>query len=1572
MPILTAPVPRGSSSNPRPSFQRIRLSRPHPASPATPPARLTQPAEEGDSAGETPLLPPQTTPQPVTRQSFRRVRPSSASTRRVRPKPPPTAAPARPEFEPSGVTLPPGELRARGPINAADDDLWHKHNAVDNEEEGDSRDPHYFGTRFPSGEAPADNGVLMIGSLSRAPDPSRTPVRPAVPTPTIPLTFLTTYTYLTTVQRGPHTALLSRLSVDSATVVQPIDRHIVTAIEENGGVLLSASASPLGSKTKGQTTTVYNVASEIRVFNEDLYKVIFATRTEQPLPPVSSQWEPSQPSDPPTPPPEPVRVPLHSLETEAKWQVAQYTYFYTLVDSLRTRYSTRTEATTLPFTGQLASLAPSLATSIGPDGDLAILSPTSTVPLGSRAQGHLTTVVNLALNHHIHFDHVRHALLTPDIEPSRPVEEPVLTQWVSPTASHSLASSLHSTEGQSAPPPSHSPTLATPHLSQTPNAPSPSPTPLPTPTTRVRTHSTRRPAVRVRVKPVRSKLSHLSRLSSPSPPQSSAVSPPPESSQSVSPSPEATPTLPPPASTDSPLSARKKVAFTVRKPGHSPVNRFLSRRPSVSHRARVTPELSPTPSPEATATRTETPSSSQVTATPPLESPSLSASSRASKHRYRVFTRIGGAVNNWNPLYASRVRVSSRKVLKSTSPPDQPVSLETAYETTTHTVPFTIGSSTIYTTVEETNSRVVTHSPLSPSFQPPATPTDHTHTASTSESRLVATSSVTSSASSLLPRVEPVSASVLLETSQVESTSTLYSTLTYYATLFNGSQTSVTPLEEVKTEYVTLRAPVTLTRTVLPSTAAHSTVTHSTQSTDSNDLMQLIGSSLVTETFSTHTTLTHFITLFSGSHTILSSIEEISPTVLVLTRPISQPTSSLPAPVSRTTLPVSSTSSLVGQSISPATPTDTSPVNSTVESGSVIELKELLEGVHDAGQIGETIKDIVKDIVTNKQADRESPDTPTTTPLPTTTLAPSLGPDRPTSRGRHPVFVASAKPAKQQPGSDQSTQPVIFSTQSDQPQSSLSTKYVTSVDKSIRTLTLTSTKVSDTASECPTKPAQVYYTRDSPLTITSLLTTTIPAVTYVSTIIGSKTILGTYNSITPTRTETPPPASSVVTGQPTTTTATPTTTRPRLHRPKASDPPLVKAKVTPFLTSRKAPNSTTPPSPPPLARNESQEVCSPACNATKREYCRQWKGQYGCECRPGFVRRPSDGLCQGESPGLSLSPNPPAEIKNYLVSVRVSKTAESEVAATSSSEGELQNYAKVARRQVGQSIAGLQVLSVDRSALRSKGALVNLTIQIEQKGPNVQDELARKLQPLGQVERVVDFDECSSPLHHDCSPRARCLNEPGSYRCQCLEAYIDLDPSLPGRLCVSEVKSCDFCHGRGDCWRNQSDTVCRCHPMYIGRRCEINGLRKCLPARPTSPCFPVLAILVPIVAILLIVAIVSFLYCSRRLRHRNRRFKNLAAYGPVAVIGGTLDRKAMLETSSESSDPQHRSHYTVSRVHCPPTHTCARRTSRTQPAPEAPWPGEAPLAGRANPVWTAVWPPTRPLAPTTTPSPRRS
>src|SRR5699024_2407317 len=52
-----------------------------------------------------------------------------------------------------------------------------------------------------------------------------------------------------------------------------------------------------------------------------------------------------------------------------------------------------------------------------------------------------------------------------------------------------------------------------------------------------------------------------------------------------------------------------------------------------------------------------------------------------------------------------------------------------------------------------------------------------------------------------------------IETVQTMKTSTLYSTLTYYATLFNGSSSSITPIEDVKTEYITYPDSTVLTHT---------------------------------------------------------------------------------------------------------------------------------------------------------------------------------------------------------------------------------------------------------------------------------------------------------------------------------------------------------------------------------------------------------------------------------------------------------------------------------------------------------------------------------------------------------------------------------------------------------------------------------------------------------------------------------------------------------------------------------------------------------------------------------------
>ncbi|KAJ6225519.1 hypothetical protein RDWZM_004064, partial [Blomia tropicalis] len=1250
-------------------------------------------------------------------------------------------------------------VRGRGPVNAHDDDLRHKANALDNEDENEPSNP-FFGNRVPSSSSSTsdngsqgDNGILLIESLSRNPITSSmfpspqssvhtttTTTNGLIHTPTIPLTYYTTFTYFTTVLRGQHTAMLSREIVSSTTHLQPIDRSVVTAIEFNDGYIRpSKTLVPLGMKTKGQTTTIYNMGSRVQIFNDDLYKHRHSA------------------------------IELKELEKQAKHYLTKYTYFYTFISDSNTRYSTRVEETTSKFGGNLATLAPSLASSIDSDGLLPIVpTKSATVALGSRANGRMTTVVNLALNNYIHFDNVKDVHLK--ISPTQVVS---LDQTMSSTLAHKtnplIASSFDESGSISSSPIGQIGSITSHNGHSTPQLNN--------------DHILRSNSLIVSSNSADT-FDMISRTSSPSRSRSSsAVSRRPIRVKSsivvvVECWHHFVVFVVHNISIEYGWSSRtidhtnvvnhiviyfrfaSIVAYTVRRPT-SGINRYFHRRPS-SHliqRSSSVFILSPsvqyedissshqTISPIYTPTSVYSSSivhSSRPSVTIELEpsSPKMESSirsnelqsntpilkpSKTSKSRLVVLTRLAGALNKWNPLYNSRVRVSSRKVFKSTSLfelSSLPMETSTVYETTTHTVPFTLGATTVFTTVEETNS-------LDSSA-------DHSK-----------------------------SSAINSESKQLD------------ATLFNKEQ------------------------------------------------MDKAVSSIMTMAFGPSTTLVN---------------EEHS-----------------------------------------------SSTTAVIEPGSVIELDDLLGGVQDAGQIGETIKDIVNNIVIRPETNPSDETTTSTNdaesqtdiPPTTTSLAPSFNPSASGERttpnlnsvkNRFPAYIASQNLPKYYMSSNEDKSLVIFSTQAadgDTSELPMSTRYVTSIEKSIKTLTLTSTKV--------------YYTRDSPLTITSILTTTLPPVTYVSTIIGSKTILGTYNSITPTKT-------SSIDVSPTTTSSSspvsPSTNRPRLHRPKNQEQPtLLKAKVVPFLNGKKI-SSTSPPTT--ISRNvtigyESElQLCSPACNVTNKEHCKESEsGRYSCECRPGYVRRPSDNMCQ--------------EIKNYLVMVRVSKTSENEVA---SAGNDLQSITRVARRQVGkkEGIAGLQVVSVERNSRNNGASMVNLTIQLDRVMPNVHDDLLKKLQSLGQVEKVVDFDECSSHIHNDCSPRARCINEPGSYRCQCLDNFIDLDQSLPGRLCSSEMKSCEYCHGRGDCWKNQGNTVCRCHPMFIGRRCEINGL--------------LLAILVPIVAILVIVAIVCFLYCSRKLRQRNRRFKNLSAYGPVAVIGGTLDRKAMLETSSESSDPQHRSsHY---------------------------------------------------------------
>ncbi|CAG2161804.1 unnamed protein product, partial [Oppiella nova] len=1832
------------------------------------------------------------------------------------------------------------ELQARGPVPPRDDEP-HKNNAVDNDEFTN------FGTRL------NENGDKTI----------------EIHTPTLPLTYFTTFTYLTTVVRGQHTAHLTRESITSTVTTEALDKSIVDLIQNSDGVIKPTKVVDLGTKTKGVTTTIVNMVSKVKVFNDDLYKVIHSTKplsidttiTEnngQPIHEPSSSHIVIQPTavhkEVVNTKPIENNYKLSELDKKPKKQITSFTYYYTLYDKLSTKYSTRSEETTSDVApNAISSLR--LDSTINSHGLLSVGAGAETVHLGSRELGGLTTEVNLALNTYIKFDGINNAVV-----------EPLATRVLDPLSSESIAIAPQSVT----PNPLESTHLSASFSSSVTSDPisgiSTPTIPLETPIKLETSHTRKplklmssavvirdplrskfdafgRPGVRVRVKPMPEKSTQL---------LSSTIDDITKSSETEV---LATPVISAPVeglneeTTSDVTPSKKRIAVTLRRP-FGGISRVSSRRPqrvSVSTKPRfvVVTRTGPLPTVQSTA---RVKISSRVFKSPAVEmttSPSVGLIAPTTSVNDNGETLIMD-VTTLPVVFGLDTSYQTVTLTSTLTPPTTPLPSEmTVFETTTHTYPFTVGDQTIYTTVEETNSRVITRTldtvypsdaaranklttvsngvtiivgdnglanrtlPSGVTLQPTLvtgavhmkdgiktdtkqsekslvtlfdtrtlfTTFTYFTTFYTEDTSIISSSEQTVSNVVTIPYThivdsssKSISPTVVYETSERLRTETVYSTYTYFATLFNGSTSTITPLEEIKTEYMTYKEPLTVTRTIVPTTTEQASlitrtyfttytnlvtffqnnkpVTSTLEETVSSEVVytvpKIISSSSsssssirptaaldapVLRTRSTYTTLTHYITLFSGSQTILSSIEEISPTVVTetsgqtmesttdflpniqFTHPSQSASkqskdlySALVPSISThftthtyfTTLFSGTTSTVISRkqtssslvtlfvphsvtsSVRPsisidssessetdlenrskteymieATPVFTTPVMATdgiideerlksiqpslridsssyevfdssmiskvfedlksseglteeqlssvvaevgasttildgstivfftnfilpstasdgtvistdanniakgpagdlvssllnnadmsllndllasrissvrstaspvyitphmttdpgsqmtaIKPGSVIELSDLLDGANLAGNIGEAIKDIVHILAKapkgkngTQEVDRISPSKelppregaavsntqdpvyiplgamhkPSTaqtgdritkqsgntrrvyinpsstaglegTSLPTSAIVSQIGFDAnpiesslETNKkvlqisidNQRPTPVLTSKviktinPMKTAISRVSSGATTIFFTDSTQMPSFIdsnspieSTRYVTSVESSTRTLTLTTTKV--------------YYTRDSPLTITSVLTTTIPPRTFVSTIIGTRTILGTAgetqtDAVVPTQVD-----KGVVT--PTTTTRRPTrkpgtgpfraptrvpetpkpfkTAAPRPRVPYKPPPPpqppiLSGVSEAPYVPNKRP---TAAPTPKPTTRPSILDIdqCKPGCNAANKEVCKEMNGKYRCDCRQGFIRRQDDLICQ--------------ELQNYVVVVRVMKVGESEVTwfqeFTNNSSDEYQNLAKMAKNQVDsaymgsdvkESYVGADVLGIDKVADGGNGVLVNLTVHLTKRHDLDEDLLREKLiKKLEQnsellpnpeyvsadVEDVIDFDECSSEQYNDCAASARCINEPGTYRCECLNGYPDLDISLPGRVCASEIKGCEFCHGRGDCIRDESglSNTCKCNRMYLGRRCQINGL--------------LLAIVLPIAAILCIVSICCIVYCCRKWRKRtiSKGFRNLSSFGPT-VIGGTLDRKAMLETSSESSD----------------------------------------------------------------------
>lgn len=580
----------------------------------------------------------------------------------------------------------------------------------------------------------------------------------------------------------------------------------------------------------------------------------------------------------------------------------------------------------------------------------------------------------------------------------------------------------------------------------------------------------------------------------------------------------------------------------------------------------------------------------------------------------------------------------------------------------------------------------------------------------------------------------------------------------------------------------------------------------------------------------------------------------------------------------------------------------------------------------------------------------------------TTIIVPDSAQSKDQSKTKTNEETKDIKPVSTTSGTETT---IFFQIPEEKPVSEI-TKYVTSIESTNRIVTLTTTTI--------------YYTRESPLTISSVLTTTIPPRTFVSTIIGTKTILGTLTEptisiskqndksstsvsestikatvqaptpvikpfVTPTRNTTPTVATTVnkirpillgnrTSIRPKYPFTFPTTSRPsgttkrfklpfkpqarptEITSPRPSGPKAILKFPTPRTTTPAPPTRPTlPTTRKPYKKKTGEKVkvdeCYPECRLEIKEMCKKVRGEWTCVCRPGFARKKGSRICE--------------ESQQYMLLLRVVKvfneTANYIKEFKNSSSAEYKEFAGIAKKalddaynvtDIRSNFIGADVIDIkdgtkpEGRAVPQDGVLVNYTIQMTRNSPADEKLLRQQLEhslrstnfSIGGsdlyssaiIENLQDINECLDDEYNDCSRSAICINKRGTYECKCKEGYEDLDLKFPGRICSGEIKNCDYCGGRGDCIMNDDDVkTCRCHRMYLGKKCEINGL--------------VIAIALPIALAFLILLAFGLLCCCRRIRRQKKqKAKSNMFRGIVGPLAGTLDRKAMImDTSSESS-----------------------------------------------------------------------
>ena len=91
----------------------------------------------------------------------------------------------------------------------------------------------------------------------------------------------------------------------------------------------------------------------------------------------------------------------------------------------------------------------------------------------------------------------------------------------------------------------------------------------------------------------------------------------------------------------------------------------------------------------------------------------------------------------------------------------------------------------------------------------------------------------------------------------------------------------------------------------------------------------------------------------------------------------------------------------------------------------------------------------------------------------------------------------------------------------------------------------------------------------------------------------------------------------------------------------------------------------------------------------------------------------------------------------------------------------------------------------------------------------------------GQCQNI---DECMTQSH-DCHQRAECNDNPGSFKCVCIDGYIG-----DGKYCVNENECFDGqtgCHFDAECIDNDGSFKCQCRYGFWGDGFDCEDINEC-------------------------------------------------------------------------------------------------------------------------------------------------